>query len=102
MSKADEANKKVAGTIPPSVVFGLRNDVAMAKARVKGMLGLSKEEKDNDYIPAAEEAIRYAEEQLKLAQQANARVPGAVSKSELDRRQAEVEVARAGWKLPNC
>ncbi len=95
LAKADEANKKVAGTIPPSVVFGLRNDVAMAEARVKGMLGLAKDEKDNEYIPAAEEAIRYAEEQLKLAQQANTRVPGASSKSELDRRQADVEVAHA-------
>jgi hypothetical protein len=95
LAKADDANKKVAGTIPPSVVFGLRNDVDMAKARVKGMLGLAKDEKDNDYIPAAKDAISYAEEQLKLAQEANARVPGAVSKPELERRQAEVEVARA-------
>jgi multidrug resistance efflux pump len=95
LAKADEANKKVAGTIPPSVVFGLRNDVDMAKARVKGMLGLAKDEKDNDYIPAAKDAISYAEEQLKRAQEANARVPGAVSKPELERRQAEVEVARA-------
>ena len=95
LAKADEANRKVAGTIPPSVLFGLRNDVTMAQARVKGMLGLAKDEKNNDYIPATQDAINYAEEQLKRAQDANARVPTAISKAELDRRQAEVELARA-------
>jgi hypothetical protein len=34
LAKADEANKKVAGAIPPSVIFGLRNDVAIWPKRV--------------------------------------------------------------------
>jgi hypothetical protein len=67
----------------------------MAKARVKGMLGLAKDAKDNDYVPAAQDAVSYAEEMLKQAQEANARVPGAISQPELVRRQADVEVARA-------
>jgi hypothetical protein len=95
LAKAREANRKVADTIPRSVIIGLQNDVAMATARVKGMLGLEKDEKENSYVTAAQDAIAYHEEMLRKTQQANARVPGAISKLEIDRRQAELEAARA-------
>jgi hypothetical protein len=95
LAKAREANARAPETIPSSVVRGLQSDVAMAQARVSAMQGPIAEGADNPYTLAAKDALSFAEENLQQAQTVNSRVPGAISKAELDRRQADVDLAKA-------
>jgi hypothetical protein len=95
LAKANEANSKAAETIPSSVVRGLQNDVAVAKARVTVMQGTTPPGGENPYVIAAKDALGFAQENLQQAQSVNARVPGAIGKVELDRRQADVNLAQA-------
>jgi hypothetical protein len=95
LAKAREANAKAPETIPTSVVRGLENDVSMAKARVTSMQGPAATGSDSPYTLAAKDALTFAEENLKQAQTVNSRVPGAISKAEMDRRQADVDLAKA-------
>lgn len=91
---AREANNRVAGTIPRDSVRGLENDVAIATARLQGMLG-GKPSGENPYIMSAKESLTFAEENLAQAKNANARAAGAVGRTEVELRQADVELARA-------
>ncbi|HTQ39574.1 MAG TPA: hypothetical protein VMJ32_11125 [Pirellulales bacterium] len=95
LAKAREANSKAPETIPSSVVRGLENDVAVAKARVAVMQGTTPPGGDNPYMIAAKDALAFAQENLQQAQSVNTRVPGAISKVEIDRRQADVDLAQA-------
>jgi hypothetical protein len=95
LAKAREANDRAAETIPRSVVRGLENDVKMAEARLNVMEGTKATDADSPYSLAAKDALQFAEENLKQAQTVNARVPGAVSKAEVERRQADVDLAKA-------
>ncbi len=95
LAKAREANARAPETIPTSVVRGLESDVAMAKARLASMQGPVATGSDSPYTLAAKDALAFAEDNLKQAQTVNARVPGAISKAELDRRQADVDLAKA-------
>jgi hypothetical protein len=91
---ARDANMRVAGTIPRADVRALENDVAIATARLQGMLG-GKAGGENPYTMAAKESLTFAEENLAQANNANARAPGAVGRTEVELRQADVELARA-------
>jgi hypothetical protein len=95
LAKAREANNRAPETIPSSVVRGLQNDVGMAQARVSAMQGPVAAGAESPYMMAAKDALSFAEENLQQAQNVNARVPGAISKAELDRRQADVDLAKA-------
>jgi hypothetical protein len=95
LAKAREANSKAAETIPSAVVRGLQSDVAMAQARVDVMKGTSQPGDENPYMIAAKDALAFARENLQQANSVNARVPGAIGKVELDRRQADVDLAKA-------
>jgi hypothetical protein len=95
LAKAREANARAPETIPTSVVRGLESDVAMAKARLASMQGPTATGADSPYTLAAKDALVFAEDNLKQAQTVNSRVPGAISKAEMDRRQADVDLAKA-------
>jgi hypothetical protein len=95
LAKTREANAKAPATIPSSVVRGLENDVAMAQARVNSMKGLAAPSGESPYLIAAKDALSFAQENLNQALDVNKRVPGAISKVELDRRQADVDLAKA-------
>ncbi|MCC7085147.1 MAG: hypothetical protein IT427_09080 [Pirellulales bacterium] len=94
LAKAIEADSKIPGTIPGFIIRGLQNDVAIDSARLQTMLG-TKPEGENPYVLAAKEALTYAEDSLRKAGLVNARAPGAVSAGEVERREAEVEMAKA-------
>jgi hypothetical protein len=91
---ARDANNRVAGTIPRADVRALENDVAIATARLQGLLG-GKASGENPYAMSAKESLTFAEENLAQANNANARAPGAVPRPEVELRQATVELARA-------
>jgi hypothetical protein len=95
LAKARDANSKTAETIPSSVVRGLQNDVAVAQARVSMMDGTAPAGGENPYMIAAKDALAFAQENLQQAQSVNIRVPGAIGQVEINRRQADVELAKA-------
>lgn len=99
LAKASEANSKAPETIPRSVVRGLENDVSMAQARVNAMQGPVAAGAESPYLLAAKDALSFAQENLQQAQTVNSRVAGAISKAELDRRQADVDLAKARIKV---
>jgi hypothetical protein len=95
LAKAREANARAPETIPSSVERGLQNDVAMAQGRLSAMQGTAVDTAESPYMAAAKDALSFAQENLQQAQSVNSRVPGAISKAELDRRQADVDLAKA-------
>lgn len=95
VAKAKEANAKAPETIPSSVVRGLTNDVSIAQARVSSMQGPVAAGAESPYTLAAKDALSFAQDNLKQANDVNNRVPGAISKAELARRQADVDLAKA-------
>ncbi|HZZ29084.1 MAG TPA: hypothetical protein VFE46_13885 [Pirellulales bacterium] len=97
LAKARAANTRAAETIPSSVVRGLQNDVAVAQARVSVMKGDATPGGENPYMIAAKDALAFAQENLQQAQSVNTKVPGAIGKVELDRRQADVDLAKARY-----
>lgn len=101
LAKAKEANGRVPDTIPNSVVRSLEFDVAEASGRVRAMSGGNQGEMDNPYAALAKQSLDFAEQSLKQAQDANARAAGAVSPAEVQRRQADVEAARAKLQMAN-
>ncbi len=101
LAKAKAANSAVPDTIPTSVVRGLEYDVAEAQGRVKEMSGGNERGAENPYVGLAKQSLEYAEQYLKQARDANARTPGTVSAAEVQRREAEVEVARARLQMAN-
>lgn len=99
LAKAKEANSRVKDIIPNSVVRSLEYEVEEASSRVKAMSEENEGDMENPYVALAKQSLDFAEESLQQAQDANARAPGAVSPAEVDRRQAEVEVARARLQM---
>ena len=97
-----EANSKVPDTIPNSVVRSLEMEVAEAQGRCNAMSGNAKTDNlENPYVALAKQSVEFAEQNLKAAQNANARAPGAVSPAEVQRRQADVDVAKAKLQMAN-
>jgi hypothetical protein len=94
LNKAREANSRVPETIPRSILRALENDVAVGTARLQGLLG-GTQGGENPYMMAAKESLKFAEENLQQATNANARAAGAVGAAEVERRQADVELAKA-------
>jgi hypothetical protein len=101
LAKVKEANSKVPDTIPNSVVRSLEYEVAEAAGRIKAMSGGKEGDMDSPYAALAKQSLDFAEQSLKQAQDANARAPGAVSPAEVQRRQADVDVARARLQMAN-
>src|SRR5262245_47679761 len=95
LRKAEDANRQAAGAIPAMVVQSFRNDVAMAKARLRFFEGGAGEATEAPYQIAARDGLAAAEVSLKQAMDENTRVPGTIDKAEVARREAEVELARA-------
>lgn len=94
LNKSREANSRVAETIPRAQLRQLESDVALATARLQSVLGAT-QQGENPYLAAAKISLAYAEESVQEAKTANARAPGAVSQGEVERRQADVELAKA-------
>lgn len=95
LARAREANSRAAETIPSAVVRGLENDVSMAKARLSAMKDGSTTDTESPYMQAAKDALAFAEDNLQQANKVNARVPNAISKAEVERRLADVNLAKA-------
>jgi hypothetical protein len=99
LARAREVNSRTPDTIPAPAVRNLQNDVTEAESRVKSLQGVSGADGDSPYLIAAKSALAIAEASLKEAQDINARVPGAVGKSDVDHRQADVDLARARLRV---
>ncbi len=99
LARAREVNSRAADTIPMAAVRNLENDVAASEARIKMLQGTDGGSGDSPFLASAKSALGFAEASLKEAQEINARVAGAVGKSEVERRQAEVDLARARLRV---
>ncbi len=99
LARAREVNSRARDTIPAPAVRNLESDVAVAETRVKSLQGADGGEGDSTYLTVAKTGLAIAEASLKEAQDINSRVPGAVSKSEVERRQADVDLARARLRV---
>jgi hypothetical protein len=99
LARAREVNARATDTIPASAVRNLEADVTGAEARIKMLQGTDGGAGDSPYLAAAKSALAIAEASLKESQEINSRVAGAVSKSEVDRRQADVDLARARLRV---
>ncbi len=95
LAKAQEANAQAPDAVPSSAVRSLQNDVAMANVRLKMMQDDGSGNKESPYVAAAKEAISTAEQNVKQAMELNSRVSGTITKAELARRQADVDLAKA-------
>ncbi|HEY2883428.1 MAG TPA: hypothetical protein VGJ15_13365 [Pirellulales bacterium] len=95
LNSAQQANRQASAAVPSSVVQGLQNDLAMAKARVKYFQDGSAGGSEAPYRTAARDALADAESRLKQTNDTNARLPGTINNAELARRQAEVDLAKA-------
>ncbi len=99
LARSREINARAADTIPAAAIRNLEADVTAADARVKMLQGTDGGAGDNPYVAAAKSVLGIAEASLKEAQEINSRVAGAVSKSEVERRQCDVELARSRLRV---
>lgn len=96
LKRAQQANRQAGGAeFPASVVQGLQNDLAMAKARVRFFQDGGSGGSEAPYRAAARDSLSAAELSLKQAMDVNSRVQGTIDNAELARRQAQVELAKA-------
>jgi hypothetical protein len=99
LAKAQGANAQAPEAVPSSVVRSLQDDVAMAKARLSALKPSGDAAKESPALMAANGRVAFAEAELKQAMDVNARVPGSYNRAEMERRKAELELARAGLEV---
>ena len=98
-----EANSRVPDTIPNSVVRSLEMEVAEAQGRCNAMSGGGKDSNvESPYVALAKQAVDFAEQNLKAAQNANARAraPSAPPKCSAARPTSTLPAPNCKW--PTC
>ncbi len=93
LAKAQEMNRRVARTLAKGVVEQFANDVTFAKAQLEAAQGSGKSDSFSFWVRRAELELADRQEQLRIANAANQRVPGAYQPIDLDRMQAAIELA---------
>jgi hypothetical protein len=93
LRKAQDANERVAGTIPDSVLQPLQSTVIVAKERLD-QLEHPNDKNNNPYLDSAEAMLKIARDNWKQALTINQRAAGAIRQSEVDRLQAVAELAQ--------
>jgi hypothetical protein len=94
LQKAQEMNRKVAGTLTGGLVSQFADDVEFAKVQLQNATRPEGVDAHQAYLLRAELARRAAQSKLKKANEANQRAPGVVSASELERLRLGVELAQ--------
>jgi hypothetical protein len=94
LQKAQEMNRKVAGTLTGGLISQFADDVEFAKVQLQNATRPEGVDPHRGYLLRAELAQRAAESKLKKAMEANQRSPGVVSANELERFRLELEIVR--------
>jgi hypothetical protein len=93
LARYEEMNRISPNTIRPGVIQAIQQNVADARQRVQQ----AENGKDLDstiYVSRAEARLQLTEDVVRKAEASRARFAGAVSQPEMDRLQAELELAR--------
>ena len=93
LARYEDMNRSAPNTIRPSVMQGIQQNVSDARDRVQ-QAQMGKVIDSAIYVSRAEASLRLTEEILRKAEAARARVAGAVSQREMERLQAELELAK--------
>lgn len=93
LRKAQDANQRVPGTIPDSLLQPLAATVVVAQERLTRAQHPD-DDKGNPYLQTAETMLKMARENWKTALTVNQRAAGAVPQTEVDRLQALTELAQ--------
>lgn len=91
---AREANEKVRGTYPEAAIEPLRQVVAIAEEQLKHALGDNAHSLHSVHLRQAEAAVAEAKGDLQKALDANQRLPGLMTPTELRRARLRLEVAK--------
>lgn len=91
-----EANRRVSGIYPASVVEPLRQVVAIAEEQLQQTLARDGGNLHAIHLRNAEAAVKVAEADWQRAQSQNRRLPGTMSDIDLERARVAAEVARLG------
>ncbi len=93
LRKAQDANERVPGTVPDSLLQPLAANVIVAKQRL-ARAEHPDDRKVNPYVNSAEAMLQSAQDNWKKALAVNQREAGTVRQTEIDRLQALTELAR--------
>ncbi|HEV3137103.1 MAG TPA: hypothetical protein VGZ26_04350 [Pirellulales bacterium] len=94
LQKAQDMNRKVAGTLTPGLIAQFADDVEFAKLQLQNATRPDGRDAHQAYLLRAELVRHAAENQLKRATEANGRVPDVIPASELERLRLNVEIAK--------
>ncbi len=93
LRKAQSMNRRVPQTLARGIIELFADDVEFAKAQVKAARGSGGADSFSLWLARTELDMRDREEQLRIATEANARVPGAFPPIDLERMRAAIELA---------
>jgi hypothetical protein len=94
LQKGQGMNRKVAGTLTGGLISQFADDVEFAKVQLQNATRPEGINPHRGYLLRAEMVRHAVESKLKKAIEANGRVPGVVSASELERLRLDVEIAQ--------
>jgi hypothetical protein len=94
LQKAQEMNRKVAGTLTGGLISQFADDVEFAKVQLQNATRPEGINSHRAYLLRAEMVRHAAESKLKKAMETNGRVPGVFSASDLERLGLDLEIAK--------
>jgi hypothetical protein len=94
LQKAQEANRKVAGTLTTGLIAQYADDVELARLQLQNATRPEGRDAHRAYLLRAELVRHAADAQLKRATEANGRARGVVSANELERLRLDAEIAQ--------
>jgi hypothetical protein len=93
LARYEEMNRISPNTVRPGVIQAIQQNVADAKQRVEQAQS-GKELDSTIYVSRAEARLQLTEDIVRKAEASRARFAGAVSQGEMERLQAELELAK--------
>lgn len=93
LNRVEQTNKKVAGSVPSSVVAEYQQDVQVARTRLEQATAARAAGEFQVWLERAEAEQKAAETAWKNAATVNSRVPGSFGPSEIERLRLRSEVA---------
>jgi acyl-coenzyme A thioesterase PaaI-like protein len=94
LQKAQEMNRKVAGTLTGGLIAQFADDVQLAKLQLQNATRPEGLDAHQAYMLRAELIRHQADARLKRAKEADQRSPGVVSANELERFSLEADIAQ--------
>jgi hypothetical protein len=96
LQKALEANNKAPGSVPDSVLQTRRGVLALAESQLSAAIRRARADAALTHIGKCERSVRAEEAEWRRALEANRKVPGSVSKTEVKPLRLVAEVAHLG------